>query len=76
MLIANFLIDIAYVIVDPRTRVGCWALMAVSGRPETWPSPAGGDSDVAEAPPGPLAGGPPRAEFLYFARRNTKFAIG
>ena len=83
VLIANFVIDIVYVVIDPRTRIGMQGeLMPLTEPTQSGVAlPAGPEADVA-APAAPAlpsgTGAPPRArsEFLYFAFRNWKFVFG
>ena len=86
VLIANFIIDIAYVFIDPRTRDrdAGRRVMAVSDQRDvvvTTGAPAPSLETTATTAPG---GGAPiapagvrgRSEFVHFALRNWKFVVG
>ena len=75
VLLANFLIDIVYVLVDPRTRVGMRGEAHDDLRPPEELAAATPARDRGHAG-SPAAKARGRREALYFARRNRKLLVG
>ncbi len=75
VLIANFLVDIAYVIVDPRTRTGIQGSV-VSTADQHTETVGTGSASIAVVVDETLPPRRRRSETLYFAFRNRKLVIG